>query len=83
LKEHGNQRKNKMTKKDNMKYLDIVKGVEGLSVYIDDYRVLGNKPWGGGTISRSYELSNETIKEIIEKLQNCLQPKEKQNERDN
>jgi hypothetical protein len=27
----------------------VVSGVEGKSVYIDGYRVAGNKPWGGGT----------------------------------
>ena len=28
--------------------IEVVKGVGGLSVYINDYRVAGQKPWGGG-----------------------------------
>lgn len=28
----------------------VMRGVEGPSVYLDDTRVAGNKPWGGGDI---------------------------------
>ena len=28
--------------------IDIIKGVEGLAIYINDYRICGPKPWGGG-----------------------------------
>ena len=33
-------------------HIVLVKGVEGKSLYINDIRVYGNKPWGGalGTI---------------------------------
>ena len=32
----------------------MVNGVEGPSLYINDYRVLGPKPWGGGEVIRSW-----------------------------
>lgn len=33
----------------------IVSGVEGKSIYINDYRICGNKPWGGGTIIEEWK----------------------------
>lgn len=35
--------------------IDIVKGCAGICVYIDDVRVCGPKPWGGGECIASYE----------------------------
>lgn len=34
--------------------VDVVSGVEGPSLYFDDYRVDGPKPWGGGRISHTF-----------------------------
>lgn len=34
-------------KKDKTVRVCLVQGVEGPSCYINDYRVCGNKPWGG------------------------------------
>jgi hypothetical protein len=28
----------------------IISGVEGPSVYLDNHRIAGNKPWGGGDV---------------------------------
>lgn len=34
---------------DNEKVkIELINGCEGKSVYINDYRVAGSKPWGGG-----------------------------------
>lgn len=45
--------------------ITFVKGVEGYSCYINDKRVCGNKPWGGGKII--YESEGEAdADEIIE-----------------
>ena len=30
--------------------VEVIKGVEGHSLYVNDYRVLGAKPWGGGEL---------------------------------
>lgn len=32
----------------------LMNGVEGQSVYVNDYRVAGPKPWGGGQIVREW-----------------------------
>lgn len=36
-----------MTNKDRKVNIKVVQGVEGKSCYINDFRVCGNKPWGG------------------------------------
>lgn len=41
--------------------IDIIKGCEGLSVYINDYRVAGNKPWGGGTVIQTFTANKKDI----------------------
>jgi hypothetical protein len=34
----------------------VVSGVEGPALYIRDYRVAGEKPWGGGTVVCEFEI---------------------------
>ena len=47
---------------DNEKVtIEIVNGCEGKSVYINDYRVAGSKPWGGGTVERSWTANKKDI----------------------
>ena len=46
---------------DEKMLIEIVNGCEGQSVYISDldgsgYRVAGPKPWGGGTVSKKWEV---------------------------
>ena len=33
----------------------LVGGVEGPSIYLNDYRIVGPKPWGGGTIQNQWK----------------------------
>lgn len=53
----------------------VVKGVEGPSLYINDYRIIGNKPWGGGTTFHEWKVSLSVLLRdlgeagIIEKTQ--------------
>lgn len=45
--------------------IKIVSGVEGKSCYINDKRVSGNKPWGGGRIIYEFNANlNDTLKSI-------------------
>ena len=46
-----------------MKYMkiDYIKGVEGDSISINEYRVAGPKPWGGGKIIKSWKATVEDI----------------------
>lgn len=47
---------------DNEKVrIEIVNGCEGKAVYINDYRVAGSKPWGGGTVERSWIANKDDI----------------------
>ena len=39
----------------------LVQGVEGKSIYINDYRVVGSKPWGGGKVLAEWECKDEDI----------------------
>ena len=38
-----------------------VNGVAGNSLYINDYRVAGSKPWGGGKILREWDILEKDI----------------------
>jgi hypothetical protein len=49
-------------------FVDICEGVEGPSVYINDYRVAGPKPWGGGKISRRFTARIESLKTATDRL---------------
>jgi len=41
--------------------IEIVSGVEGASVYMNDYRIAGNKPWGGGRVTASFTAGRADI----------------------
>ena len=48
----------------------VLKGVEGPSVYINDYRVAGNKPWGGGQFWHGWH--DAKVSDIYEPLLHAL-----------
>ena len=37
--------------------IDVIDGVEGPCLAIDDYRIAGPKPWGGGHVIHSWTVS--------------------------
>lgn len=43
----------------------VVSGVEGPSIYINDYRVAGPKPWGGGSQVYEFKASREDIEHAL------------------
>jgi len=45
--------------------IETVRGVEGNSIYIDDFRVAGSKPWGGGSLIQHWDT---TVEEILTAL---------------
>jgi len=45
--------------------IELVGGVEGKCLAIDDFRVAGSKPWGGGTILKTWKTSIEDILKAI------------------
>jgi len=44
-----------------MAKIEIINGVEGMCVTINDTRIAGNKPWGGGKIVNSWIVDNDWI----------------------
>lgn len=51
-------------------HITLVKGVEGNSLYINDTRVYGNKPWGGA-LKTIFE-ATIPVDDIIKALENKL-----------
>ena len=45
--------------------LELVAGVEGPSIYLNDERIAGPKPWGGGRITKSYQIKRAQLREIL------------------
>ena len=41
--------------------IDYVSGPTGPSLYINDYRVAGPKPWGGGKVLKSWKTDSKDI----------------------
>lgn len=46
--------------------LMIVNGVEGTAVYLNDFRIAGPKPWGGGTVVKQWDITPEDLESAIE-----------------
>lgn len=47
----------------------VVSGVEGPSIYINDYRVAGSKPWGGSRTLVEFNVPIEKIREQLDKAE--------------
>lgn len=45
--------------------VEIVSGIEGLCLLVNDYRVAGPKPWGGGTVTQSFKTKLVDIERAI------------------
>lgn len=54
------------------------RGVEGNSVYLNDYRIAGPKPWGGGEIIKEWSVRIEDILNAIPHLKNELSLRDQQ-----
>ncbi len=42
-----------------MSRFEVIRGVEGCCLTLDDTRIAGPKPWGGGTVIHAWETGNE------------------------
>lgn len=42
--------------KDRIVKIEVVRGCEGDCLCVDNYRVAGNKPWGGGEVIKSWDV---------------------------
>ncbi len=45
--------------------LEIVSGVGGLSVYLNGYRIAGEKPWGGGRVLKAWTIELSDLREAM------------------
>jgi len=45
--------------------LEIVTGCEGKSVYLNDYRICGPKPWGGGQVAIKFDIKKDEITKAL------------------
>ena len=41
--------------------IELIKGVGGYSISLNDYRICGEKPWGGGKILGSWLVNVDVI----------------------
>lgn len=48
--------------------IDIVLGVEGLALYINDTRVYGPKPWGGGQYVHGFWVERKALIDVLKEL---------------
>ena len=47
--------------------LTLCDGAEGQSIYLDDHRIAGPKPWGGGTVVKTWIVRAKDLKLAIER----------------
>ena len=48
--------------------LKHVAGVEGPSIYLNDYRIAGPKPWGGGKVVNTWKVREEDVRTALAHL---------------
>ena len=48
--------------------LELIEGVEGNSLYLNDYRIAGPKPWGGGAVIKSWKVRLDDLQRAIPEL---------------
>lgn len=46
--------------------IELIRGVEGDCIAINDFRVSGNKPWGGGKIIQTWFAKKSDILHALE-----------------
>lgn len=47
--------------RDKVFTIEVVEGVEGPCLSINDYRVCGPKPWGGGRVAKSWKARGDDL----------------------
>jgi hypothetical protein len=54
--------------------VEIVSGIEGLCLLVNDYRVAGPKPWGGGKVVHSFQTKQSQIDIALHRAQPANEP---------
>lgn len=45
----------------------LLQGIEGKALYVNDYRVAGPKPWGGGTTITEFNVDRSALAKAMER----------------
>jgi len=51
--------------KDDKVVVEVISGVEGPCLAINDYRVAGSKPWSGGQVVHRFEVERGDIADAL------------------
>lgn len=57
--------------------IELVNGCEGESIYIDDYRVAGPKPWGDGRTEKMWMVNKDDILQALSRFSQCYKSEDK------
>jgi hypothetical protein len=60
-------RKPMRTPKKRTYKLELVRGVEGDSIYLNGYRIAGPKPWGGGPVAAQWVVTDEDLNTAVKR----------------
>lgn len=55
----------KASKASKASTLKLIQGVEGNSLYLNDYRIAGPKPWGGGQVLKTWDVDPADIRKAL------------------
>lgn len=45
--------------------IELIQGVEGLCLSLNDYRIAGPKPWGGGKVIHKWHVTESTLQRAL------------------
>lgn len=45
--------------------VEVISGREGWSLYVENYRVVGPKPWGGGSVLKAWSVSSRHLNDAL------------------
>ena len=63
--------------KNNKIKIEVIRGVEGNCLVINNYRVVGPKAWGGGSIIKTWMISREDLMQAFDSAINMPDFEEK------
>lgn len=55
--------------------IELVDGVEGPSLYLNQHRIAGPKPWGGGKVRLSWNLSESEVEDLRKQIKKVRLPR--------
>lgn len=55
-----------MKKPSKFVKIEIIKGVEGMCISVNDTRICGSKPWGGGKLIGKWIVGSGDLKEAMQ-----------------